>query len=98
MHSVCELLKNSSGSFSTRPRIRAAIRRERDAALGAQPSPNDGAGLTALLAYEERIASLSEWPINRRMRLRFGLYLALPLGSWLGGAVVERLLAALLEA
>jgi hypothetical protein len=31
------------------------------------------------------------------MRLRFGLYLAIPLGSWLGGALVERLLTTALE-
>jgi len=29
--------------------------------------------------------------------LRFALYLAIPLGSWLGGAFVERLLSAALD-
>ena len=42
------------------------------------------------------MSELSTSPFTQATRLRFVLYLALPLGSWLGGAlvdwVVERLL------
>jgi hypothetical protein len=33
-----------------------------------------------------------EWLLDTPMRARFFLYVAIPLGSWLGGALVERLL------
>ena len=40
---------------------------------------------------------MSEWPFDAGMRLRFLFYLAIPVGSWLGGALVERLLGAALD-
>ena len=40
---------------------------------------------------------VNEWPIDYQARLRFGLYLVIPLGSWLGGAFVERTLSAVLD-
>jgi hypothetical protein len=46
----------------------------------------------ALLALEARIEAAREWPLDLSTMVRFALYLALPLGSWLGGAVVERVL------
>jgi hypothetical protein len=46
----------------------------------------------ALLAFETRIEAAREWPLDLSTMVRFALYLALPLGSWLGGAVVERVL------
>jgi hypothetical protein len=48
--------------------------------------------LTDLLAYQERIESLRDWPMDASAFRRFGLYLLIPLGSWLGSALVERLL------
>lgn len=53
-------------------------------------------GLADLLAWEARIAAVHEWPFDASTLSRFGLALLVPLGSWLGGAVVERLLAAAL--
>jgi hypothetical protein len=47
--------------------------------------------------YEGRIASVPEWPFDTPTIARFGLYLLIPLGSWLGGALVERLLVDLLD-
>jgi len=48
--------------------------------------------LSALLALEARVEHAREWPLDMPTVFRFGLYLALPLGSWLGGAIVERIL------
>jgi hypothetical protein len=48
--------------------------------------------LSALLALEARVEHAREWPLDMPTVFRFALYLALPLGSWLGGAIVERIL------
>lgn len=48
--------------------------------------------LAALLALEARIEHVREWPLDLPTVMRFAAYLALPLGSWLGGAFVERIL------
>ena len=50
-----------------------------------------------LAALEARLLALGEWPFDASTLLRFALYLALPLGSWAGGAVVERVLETLLD-
>ena len=52
----------------------------------------DGLSLADLLAYREFVRSVSEWPFDAPMRARYLLYVAIPLGSWLGGAFVERML------
>ncbi len=72
-------------------RVRAQIRSERDE-TGATH-----AGLANLIAYDTRIASVGTWPIDVLTLLRFSFYVALGVGSWLGGALVERLLGALLD-
>jgi hypothetical protein len=47
--------------------------------------------LADLVAYEARVASISTWPFDLSTLVRFAaLYVALGLGSWLGAAVVER--------
>jgi hypothetical protein len=61
-------------------RSSGALRRG-DAAGAAQ--------LPALLAWEARIADAPEWPFDTSTWLRFALLLLAPLGSWLGGALVE---------
>ena len=48
--------------------------------------------LSDLLAYRHFVQSVPEWPFTAPLRLRFLLYAAIPLGSWLGGALVERAL------
>jgi hypothetical protein len=55
------------------------------------------ASLADLLAYERRIRGVPTWPFDTASWLRVALLLALPVGSWLGGAIVERLLALLLD-
>jgi hypothetical protein len=48
--------------------------------------------LADLLAYKTHLEGLREWPFDASTLSRFGLYLLIPVGSWLGGAFVERLL------
>ena len=56
-----------------------------------------GAKLPGLLAYKHEIESVREWPFDAPTPTRFFLYVAIPLGSWIGGALVERLLGAALD-
>lgn len=70
------------------------IRRRRDAL--ERRDGGEGAGLADLVAYKDHVAGVREWLLDAPTLARFGLYLALPLGSWLGGAVVERLVDAVL--
>jgi hypothetical protein len=74
-------------------RIRGAIHeaREETFARSAAEQPSGGR-LTDLVNYEARIAAVAEWPIDASTLLRLGFYLAIGLGSWVGAAVVERLL------
>jgi len=62
-------------------------------ALGGSPIGRDAGRLTAvdLLAYRDRVESLREWPIDASVVGRLGLYLLIPLASWVGAALVERL-------
>jgi hypothetical protein len=54
------------------------------------------AGLADLVAYRGLVEAAPEWPLPPALRARFALYLALPLGSWIGGALAQRALDALL--
>lgn len=54
------------------------------------------AGLADLVAWRALVLAAPEWPLPPGLRARFALYLALPLGSWLGGALAERAIDALL--
>ena len=60
-------------------------------------SAEAGARLPGLIAYMNQIESVREWPFDAPTLTRFFLYVAIPLGSWLGGALVERLLGAALD-
>ena len=48
--------------------------------------------VTDLLAWRDHVSALPEWPFDTPMLLRLLLYGAIPVGSWVGGAFVERLL------
>lgn len=79
-------------------RLRDEIRRERALNLeaestGGDPSPR----LANLIAYFQLIKSAREWPVDAANLLRFLAYLLLGLGSWLGGALVERVLESALR-
>jgi hypothetical protein len=77
-------------------RVRERIRSARAAAL-ERADPEGAAQLPGLLAYESRIEQVGEWPFDAPTLARFAALLALAVGSWLGGAVVERILGAALE-
>lgn len=68
----------------------ADLRRSRAGAPGARP-------LADVLAWRAYVEAVPEWPFDAPTVGRFLLYLAIPLGSWLGGALVERLVDALLS-
>ena len=58
-------------------------RRSREAGSAGNPS------VAEIVAYREMIEEI-RWPFDRLTLTRFALYLLIPLGSWLGGAFVER--------
>jgi len=72
---------------------RAALERERDALKAGTP----GARLDQVIAYRDLVQQVREWPFDNPSLLRFALYLLIPLGSWAGGALVERLIDSLLR-
>ena len=59
------------------------------AEAGAREAPGT---LADALAWRRHVESVPDWPIDLPTLRRFVLYLAIPLGSWLGGAFVELLL------
>ncbi len=86
-----------------RDNIREAKRRElawchdqiRHARKGGARS--SGLSLADLVAYRGLVESVREWPLDTPTLGRFTLYLVIPPASWLGGALVERLIDALVE-
>jgi hypothetical protein len=69
-------------------RLREQIRDARRQTAAAVDSPR----LANLVSYYQLIDSAREWPVDAANLLKFIGYLLLGLGSWLGGAVVERIL------
>lgn len=79
-------------------RVRAEIRTARAPVLeGAERADAAALRLPALLAYEARIEQVREWPFDAPTLARFSLLVIVAVGSWLGGAIVERLLGLALE-
>jgi len=79
-------------------RVHAAVRGDPGALSGSLISEHGSSlRLSDLLSYRIFLESVREWPFDTPSMLRFALYLAIPLGSWLGGALVERLLGAALD-
>jgi hypothetical protein len=78
-------------------RVRAAIE-SGGAALfsGAAEHPDTGR-LPSLIAYEARLGAVREWPFDTSTLARFLLFLLIPLASWIGGALVERVVDATLR-
>jgi hypothetical protein len=74
-------------------RIHAAIKGDASSlSRSAIAGRSEPVGLADLLAYRDFVESVREWPFDAPTRIRALLYLGIPLGSWLGGAFVERLL------
>jgi hypothetical protein len=78
-------------------RVRAAIAGGGAALFGGPAGESDAGRLPALIAYEARIAAVREWPFDTATLRRFLLFLLIPLASWIGGALVERVVNAVLE-
>ena len=77
--------------------LREEIRHERGSLLS--PSESAGVGtprLANLIAYQGLIERAREWPFGAPTLVRVALLAMLGLASWLGGAMVERLLEAAL--
>ena len=72
-------------------RLRSEIRVEREAATNKLSDDDTSPRLANLIAYYQLIEQTREWPINAANLLRFLMYMLIGLGSWLGGAMVERL-------
>lgn len=81
-----------------RKKIKAAKDKEldwcRQTLKTARDELKSGAGprqsIAELMAYRSMIESIRNWPFDNPTLVRFSLYLLIPLGSWLGGAFVER--------
>ena len=73
--------------------LRTAIRGARGQVLDGGPGAADAAvRLPGLLALEARTEGVSTWPFDISTFLRFSALGLLAIGSWLGGAIIERLL------
>jgi hypothetical protein len=72
-------------------RVNDAIRREVGPLL-AEPPASSRARLADLIAWRDLVEAVHEWPISMPALLRFVLFVLLGLGSWLGGAFVDRML------
>jgi hypothetical protein len=74
-------------------RINGALRLERERLLEAGPETDRSRTRMAdLVAYRSLVHGVHEWPFDVSTLARFLLFGALGVGSWLGGALVERLL------
>ena len=78
-------------------RVRAEIDGARAALFDAHGAGAEIARMPALLAWEARIEQVSVWPFDAPTLVRFALFLLVPLGSWLGGALVDRAVDAALR-
>ena len=63
------------------------LRASRDALKSGNGKPSS---LAEVAAYKATIESVRNWPFDHLALIQFALYLLIPLGSWLGGAFVER--------
>ncbi|UCE85533.1 MAG: hypothetical protein JSU66_14520 [Deltaproteobacteria bacterium] len=73
------------------------LREEIRSALDAPSSADDPARLANLVAYQSLVERVREWPFDVSTLVRFGLYMTLGVGSWVGAALVEKLLGAALD-
>lgn len=75
--------------------VRKSIAKFREEVLhGTNPTITSNAAqrLTGLVAYEGRLEKTSEWPIDLPTLGTFSFYLAIPVISWVGGALMERVI------
>lgn len=71
--------------------MRSGIAGDRAAlSASAVASEADALSIVDLLRYRAEIAATREWPFDAGVLRRFGLYLLIPVASWVLGALVER--------
>jgi hypothetical protein len=75
-------------------RLNDALRDEREGLL--QPESAPSGRIADLVAWRGLVEGVAEWPVPLPTLLRSGLFVLIGIGSWLGGALVERLLAIVL--
>lgn len=73
----------------------AQIREARPEALRGDAAAQ--ARIAFLASYRSLIDGVREWPFESTTLTRFGLYLLIPVGSWLASALVERVVNAALD-
>jgi len=82
-------------------RLSQAIARERDRLLPeGDPAPGTAVQDTRMLnliAYRDMIEAVREWPFGASTWARVLIFMTLGVGSWVGGALVERILSTALE-
>jgi hypothetical protein len=66
---------------------RQRLQRARDALKSGAVPPQP---IAEIMAYRSLVENIRNWPFDNPTLVRFTLYLLIPLGSWLGGAFVER--------
>ena len=76
-------------------RLEPLLRQARDDTLTRATSSQGH--LSDLLAYKTQIESTPEWSFDSSTLLRFSLYLLIPVGSMVGGALVERFVDLVLD-
>jgi hypothetical protein len=78
-------------------RLDGALHAEAEVNLTPAGGAPVGARLANLVAYRGLVEAANTWPFDFTVWLRFVLYVTLGVGSWLGAALVERVLGALLD-
>lgn len=73
-------------------RVRRALQGEPHALEGSAIGGLDPASVADVLTYRAFLESVHEWPFSYPTVLRAALFVAIPVGSWLGGALMERTL------
>ena len=76
-------------------RLEPFLRQARDDTLTFDASSQGRLG--DLLAYKAQIESTPEWSFDSVTLLRFSVYLLIPVGSMVGGALVERVVELVLD-
>jgi hypothetical protein len=78
--------------------LRRRIVAERARLREAQWRPAEAGGRFAdLLAYEARVSAARTWPVDASILTRLAFYGLLPLGSWLGSALIQHIVEKILR-
>ena len=79
-------------------RVQAAIAGNKAALVGS-PLASEGRDFSVveLLTWRNEVAQIRVWPFDAAALGRFGLYLLIPVASWVGGALVERVVDTFLD-